>query len=259
MEYVLSTSRFIMQLNSILTHVMSVAWLCAVKLICHQLDYDVQQGFVAGEELDAVDALIRSQHAEMDKVLLRLLQKAMAADSADRAIELCSRLNLDASFTIALKIIDHYGMPALAERVSRIQHMKQEAIFAAQMQQDQMMHQSYDSPSKSGFGRSHNLEQRIEDDEQEGAELAPAAGTLSRRASIRNEEGLRRSEDKTPDQIPANPFCKTTPMSPTRKRKSYVESLENFGDSPSPKPKLLRNTSFAEKARTKKRQDKILL
>lgn len=230
-------------------------------MICQQLDHDVQEGILAGDDLNAVDALIRSQQAEMDKVLLRLLQKAMAADSADRAIDLCARLNLDASFTIALKIIDHYGMPSLAERVHRMQRMKQEAALAAQMLQERQASGAlFGSPSQPDMGYGHNsLEQRIADDEEDAADVAPTAGMLSRRASIRNEEPTRRTEDRTPDQLPANPFCKTTPMSPTRKRKSYVESLENFGDSPSPKPKLLRNTSFAEKARTKKRQDKILL
>jgi hypothetical protein len=65
----------------------------------------------------AVEEDLNALHKETDKILIRLLQAACVANSQDRALDLCQRIALAPSYSICAKVLDHYGMTSLAQRV----------------------------------------------------------------------------------------------------------------------------------------------
>ncbi|KAJ3091672.1 hypothetical protein HK102_013860 [Quaeritorhiza haematococci] len=70
----------------------------------------------------APDVLRRK--AEMDKTILQLIQMSTKADKNQRAMDLCSNLNMMKSIDGAVKIALHHHLPSLAERMNLIKESR---------------------------------------------------------------------------------------------------------------------------------------
>ncbi|CAN0063821.1 unnamed protein product, partial [Laminaria digitata] len=51
-----------------------------------------------------MEGVLMSQHAQLDTMVVKRIQQACADENPERAMDLASLLNLEKSFTIAIKV-----------------------------------------------------------------------------------------------------------------------------------------------------------
>jgi hypothetical protein len=84
-----------------------------------------------GDVLMGEDALY-AQTVLMDKTLLRLMQETCKVGHMGKVLDLASRLQLDKSFEIAIKVSQHFRNRPLSERINALRMRRQEEKYAVE-------------------------------------------------------------------------------------------------------------------------------
>lgn len=203
---------------------------------------------------------------EADVAVLTAFAEACRSRRDAIALDLGRRLRSTEACGKAIEIANRVGRQQIATYLdTHLAHLEE-----AKQQQEQQVNEldqtrpedDYDDENVDLSNNQHTAAGNASD----------GAGALSRRLSDRYETSqLNPTQSRIPSTIgpssavkaaaPRNPFLKSSPLSPDKKRKSVSENLTFLaGSSPSPKrPSLSRTSALAKEARTNRLQDKTIL
>lgn len=195
---------------------------------CHTNSVLLESQAVGDTSMDLIEAQFLQQEKVMDKSILGLLQEACRTQRTANALDLLTKLRAPTSLEAAVKIADHFGRSIVASRSKELQRLVASLNEKTMVDVDLNHHLSsgmstlphqtsdFDGPSSGGGGKSR----AFQDQEQSTPNLSTSevAVPLTKKS--------------------INPF-KSALDSPSKKRKTIIETVSVLRNSPSPQKVLL--------------------
>eukprot|EP01041_Mallomonas_annulata_P002297 gene2297-4467_t len=212
---------------------------------------------------------------EADVALLKALNEACRVKKDSVAIDLGRRIRSEDGLLKAVEIANKRGRVTVAAVLDK--HLEAVRAAAAALEDNDNNNDNDEQDTEDTYvdENSYVMQQRSPEDavyadSQRDTQSLPRSssmgGGISRRISERFDTGNSKPVDSmltssTGKSAPKNPFVKSSPLSPDKKRKSIQENMRDLGSSsPSPKrPSLSRTSAVAQEARSKRMLDKNFL
>jgi len=213
-----------------------------------------------GVEVEDSEAAYAAMSAKVDKVILKLFFQFLETSKIERAFDATKRLNLEASYDIAVTAADRMGLRKLSDRIIAFKELK----FPVQ---DEPLDDIDEERAYSSFPTHHNGQRQV------SPEMYAAPKSLKRKdndfdddLNVDSQKGRSvkvktdAPSDHNPDETANekkkrffNPFAKKTVESPAKAPSSPSRK------SPIRKPQLSRNATFSAEARKMSKISKKIL
>jgi hypothetical protein len=200
--------------------------------IYHSLQMD-QLNLMNEEQAQYYQQMIDESQTKHDKALLKMMQEACRMQQAGHAIDLVQGLRSDISMNAAITVANHFGMTKVAEMVEKIKLFRQEVEEMRQQSQ-------HSTPPVEEETSAPHLSSSYQDEEEHYPPMKSSA--LASRANYNHEEmEVDENSYQAPkaNKVPVNPFAVKNVSSPSNKRKSFMDGIQEMKGSPSPKKPLL--------------------
>jgi len=241
-----------------------------------------EHNFLSGQPLVKEQSIV-------DRSIIQLIQSCLKQDNPTMALDLASRLHVEKSFAIVMKLARSMNQETLATKIYQLMQMRMEAILKVHETTPVFISAGAARTPASTASTASSLSitkgrmEENEDEEQEDAKDAPNAikkrhsnalfvknlkrkRTDAKAAASKNTECTPSndkkdmteppSKKKTTRKPPVNPFLKKSMVSPQKSVGNAGDALSKLAGSPTPsKPVLGRQSSFT--SRTMAKREKI--